>query len=125
MGPPSANLWEAPYQKGITTTTDWQRVSWTVKLPFVAEGFYLAQLTTHDAGEFWVDGAQVEVGAQATTFRRTAQTEMALLPQKNFGLHRAGEALALSPPFTAMCPPARRSKASCSTSKTASTRLRQ
>ena len=62
----------------------------------MAEGFYLAHLTTHDAGEFWVDGAQVEVGAQATAFKRTAQTEVALLPQKNSSLHRAGEALVLS-----------------------------
>jgi hypothetical protein len=95
MGPPDKQLWVAPYQKDASLTSEWKRYSFTLKLPYSPAGYYLARLTTHSPGTFFIDGAQVEVGEQATSLRLSHQTELGLHPVQPNGITFEGKPLAL------------------------------
>jgi hypothetical protein len=95
FGPPSAELYKAPFSRAVTLTREWKRHSITLDLPFCPEGFYLARINTHAEGVFWLDGAQVELGAAPSSHVRTAPVELALQPVADYGLHLAGEAFTL------------------------------
>jgi len=84
MGPPEEDLWKPPFQKDVLLTDKWERYSFTLKLPFSASGFYMAQLMAHDRGDLHVDGLMVEVGETMSPFERTAETELHLKAHQNF-----------------------------------------
>ena len=84
------------FRKELTLTTEWQRYEISTKLPYTPTNFYVATINGvgFEAGSpFWVDQAQVEVGEKATPFQSSGQVELALFPEKNFGLHFGGEPL--------------------------------
>lgn len=92
MGPPSRQLWHAPYQKVITLTTEWTRYEHTVRLPYTPDGFYLAQVANWGPqGTFWIDGVQVERGDKAGPFQRTGIVEIVAQPEAPYGLFAEGE----------------------------------
>lgn len=95
LGPPSAELYKAPYNHAVTLTREWTRHSITVALPFCAEGFYLARINTHAEGVFWLDGAQIEPGDTPSEHTLSGPVELALQPATDYGLSLAGEALPL------------------------------
>ncbi len=87
MGPPSENLWVAPWQKTVHLSTEWKRYSFSVELP-PAPGFtYLARVTSHAEGVFWIDQAMVEVGSQASAFQANAQVELHAKASRPLGLY--------------------------------------
>lgn len=94
MGPPSATLYQDPYQKSISLTTSWKRYDFTLELPFTSDGFYLAQVANFgDEGTFWIDGLQMEVGETPSDFKRTDKVEVVLQPDVPYGLWTEGQPL--------------------------------
>jgi len=92
MGPPSQQLWFDPYQKTVALGKTWKRFRHTVKLPYAPDGFYIAQVMNWGpAGTIWIDGAQVEEGADATDFRRSGRVEAVIQPEASYGLVEQGQ----------------------------------
>jgi hypothetical protein len=93
MGPPREQLWKAPWQKDIPLTTEWQRYEFTVVLPPAPDMLYLARITSHDTGTFWIDQVMVEVGEQASEFQPAGALEIQAVPGKEWGLFFQDEPL--------------------------------
>lgn len=93
MGPPREELWKSPWQKDVALTTEWQRYEFTVPLPSAPDMLYLARLTSHDDGSFWVDQVMVEVAEQASGFQPAGPVEVHAVPEKEWGLSFVGEPL--------------------------------
>ena len=87
MGPPQEQLWKGDWQKTVELSTEWQRVELSVPLPPAPDMVYLARVTSHDTGTFWIDQAMVEVGETAGPFQRSAEVELHAVPVREWGLH--------------------------------------
>lgn len=95
MGPPQESLWTGPWQTTLSLSTEWQRVSFSVTLPPAPDMVYLARITSHDTGTFWIDQAMVAVGEDPGTFQRTGDIELHAVPEKDWGLHFEADPMAL------------------------------
>lgn len=95
MGPPQEALWRDPWQKIVSLTPEWQRVQFQVTLPLAPDLFYLARITSHDTGTFWVDQVMVEVGETAGPFQRRGPVELHAVPAGEWGLHLDDEPIHL------------------------------
>lgn len=93
MGPPGAQLWTGDWQKNVELTDQWQRYEHTVLLPPAPDLLYLARLTSHDTGTFWIDQVQVEAADHAGEFRRSDTVEIQLAADRSYGLSLEGEPL--------------------------------
>ena len=87
MGPPQEQLWKGDWQKTVELSTEWQRVELSVPLPPAPDMVYLARVTSHDTGTFWIDQAMVEVGETAGPFQRAHEVELHAVPVREWGLH--------------------------------------
>lgn len=95
MGPPQEALWRDPWQKIVSLTPEWQRVQFQVTLPPAPDLLYLARITSHDSGTFWVDQVMVEVGDTAGPFQRRGPVELHAVPAGEWGLHLDDEPIHL------------------------------
>lgn len=96
LGPPQERLWQEPFNRAFTVGTNWQRLAFTVKLPYAPDGIYLAQIVNWGPKDpFWIDGVQVEAGERAGKFQRTGEVEVSLQPVVPYGLVNWGEPLAV------------------------------
>jgi hypothetical protein len=93
VGPVSANLWRAPWQKEITISQDWERYYFSLELPPSPEGFYLARINSHSPGVCWVDGLTVEADSTAGEFKKTGPVEVAAVAMGPYGLLFEGATL--------------------------------
>ena len=80
LSPPGENQQVYPFHQTITADTEWRRYSSTVPLESTVEGFYLAHLISHSGDPAWIDGMQVEKGAELRTLARTAPVEIVAQP---------------------------------------------
>lgn len=86
MGPPREQLWRLPWQKDIQLTTEWQRYDLTVPLPPAPDMLYLARITSHAVGTFWVDQVMVEQADQVGDFQTTGPVEVYAVPVSEWSL---------------------------------------
>lgn len=93
LGPPREQLWRPPWQAEVKLTEQWHRYELSVLLPPAPDLVYLARITSHDEGVFWVDQLQVEVADQAGPYRRTGQVEVHAVAGKDWGLSIEDEPL--------------------------------
>jgi hypothetical protein len=91
MGAPSEQIYKAPWQKILHLSTEWKRYSMTVELPPAPGFLYLARVTSHDDGVFWMDQAMVEVGENATAFQPATPVELYIKADRDLGLSLEGE----------------------------------
>lgn len=94
MGPPSAQLWRGDWHKSISVTPEWTRYEHTVVLPPAPDMLYLARITSHATGTFWVDQVMVEVGETAGAFQPAGPVELHAVAARDFGLSFEEEPLA-------------------------------
>lgn len=94
MGPPTERLWTAPWQETVALSTNWTRYHLTATLPPAPDFAYLARLTSHDEGVFWIDQVMVEVGEEPGRFRPAGPVEIHAVPTRDWGLSLDDEPLA-------------------------------
>jgi hypothetical protein len=93
MGPPREQLWRGPWQRDIQLTTEWQRYEFTVELPPAPDMLYLARITSHADGVFWLDQVMVEQADSAGEFQLTGPVEVYAVPEREWGLSFEDEPL--------------------------------
>ena len=100
IGPPSEQLWIGDWGSNHILTTEWQRISHTVMLPFHADGFYEVQIYVRTADTMWVDGLMVEVADEMNDFQRAAPVELTVIPthgvENNHNLFFQGEPISVN-----------------------------
>lgn len=94
MGPPSAQLWTGDWHRSLSLTTEWTRYEHSVLLPPAPDMLYLARITSHDTGTYWVDQVMVEVSDTAGVFQAAGPVEVHALAARDFGLSFEDEPLA-------------------------------
>ncbi len=86
LGPPAEALYKPPWQTQVTLSDEWRRYEFSVALPPAPDFVYLARITTHDEGAFWVDGLQVEVAEKAGPHRLAGPVETHAVAARDYGL---------------------------------------
>lgn len=88
MAPPEETIYKSPFTSSHTIGTDWKRVSFSLKLPPTASGYYITSLVFAD--DTWIDGIQLEKG-DMTPFTRTGETEISLTVPRPYGIYTNSE----------------------------------